>query len=416
MKKKMFLRSLAASALAVATIAASPASAQPFDAQMLMQLLQQRGIQQPTMPPAMAQRQALAPVSDAALAQRFSAWPAAAGPFELERFRDGFSINGRRVLDPEGRIEQYALDRKTGDYAYLVETFPGQYVLKTARHQSGAPVAIATAMRQQGVWMAETATGERLAGSRMILQPRGLTVARDNVLFTWTAGVGTQSFAGPETHSLAAHQNGDIPATGWVLMEKRREAKQAQGGLLEGTSAGALIGSIGRIGAILGVNKADADFALYELATGRMLPVAIALEEKIAHFMSQCRQRNAWLAMCDRMDSMESVFMQDGWPNRQHYFWRVSWYRTEQGPVAVLMENNISRIEIVHLGTGQRATVFERALGIGNWSVRQTADGRLRVEAQLGLERAVMDDALQAFLKPQAPALVPVSAPAANLQ
>lgn len=401
---------LACAAAALPAAAQSPAPADPQA--LLMQLLQQRAAQlgaaaPAAMPAPVAARPAAPAVTEAALAQQLAAWPASRGPFEVERFRDGFSINGQRMLDPEGQITHFSVDSQTGDYAYLVQVMPGQHLLKLARHPGGTPTVVANVTRQGGQWMAETQTGARLNGSRLILAPRGLMVARDNVLFAWTAGSGIQSYAAPETHAMAAHQHGDIAATGWVLMEKRAEAKESEGGLLGGTSLGALVGSVKRLGAAVGINGADTDYALFHLASRQMVPLGIAMEEKQAQFMSQCRQRNVWVSMCDRMDSLESLYGQDGYPNRGHYFWRVSWYATPRGPVAVVMENGIRKIDAIQLGTDQRATVFERALGIGNWSARQTADGRVRVQAQLGLDSGVNEDVAALFPSTVAAAAAP---------
>jgi len=386
--------------LAITTLSSQPIQAQTFSPRELieMQLQQQRqrGVNPQSGYHALP-KPAVASVTPQSLAQTLAKWPSIAGPFEVLPFRDGFSINGERILDPEGKMVKYALDSQTGDYAYMTQTTPTTFSIKLARHKAGSPVLVATATRHAGAWMVETATGERLNGAQLVLHPRGLIVARDSALFQWTAGSAIQSHAVPESFNLAAHQNGDIAGTQWVLLEKLKEDKQQEGGILAGTPFGELLGSAKRIGTILGVNASDSDYALFNLANGQMVSLGLSMEEKTAHFMSLCRTRNVWVAQCEQMDSMDSLFMQDGGANRTHYFWRVSWHRTGQGTVAVVMENGISKISAINLNTNQRARVFERALGIGNWSARQTANGAIRVDAQLGLDRGVQEDVRQLF-------------------
>lgn len=371
------------------------AEAQTMDPQMLQnlqQLLQMNRLQRPGVVASTPPQPTLPQTTEPALAEQIGQWPAAKGPFEIEQFRDGFSVNKQRILDPEGQIVKYAIDAKTGDYAYLVQRMPGQFVVKVARYQAAAPVAVAMAYQQSGMWTVETATGARLGGNRLLLQPGGVFIARDNVVFSWIPGKGTSNYAAPETHRLAAHQNGDVGATGWILLEKRADTKSSEGGVLANTTAGALFSAVKGLGAALGVNAADADFALFELATGNTVPLAVSLDDKNTQILSQCRQRTRLVSECDRLDLVESLYGVDGQPNKTHYYWRIAWYRTDKGPIAVTMENSIRKIEAVALASNQRVTVFERTLGIGGSSSKQMPDGRVQVTARLGFELAVNED------------------------
>lgn len=376
-----------------------PLAAQTMNADQVRQLLlQQMGTLAPAAQPApaLAQRNTAAPVSEAAVGQQLTAWPQAQGPFVVNRFRDGFSINGERVLDPEGEIVQYAVDSQTGDAAYLMKAQPDQYLIKLMRHRGPAPLTIGGATRRAGQWTVETISGVRAAGNRLNLTPRGFIVARDNALFRYQAGSGQKAYGLPETHVLAAHQNGNVSGTGWLLLEKRVETKENEGGILAQGSLGALFGSIKKIGSIVGVNASDSDYALFNLDTNKLLPLTISLTDNNANFMSQCRARNYWVAECDRMDTVASLYGQDGYPNRLHYFWRVSWFNTQRGPVAVVMDHG-SRIDAIELNTERRVNVFERALGIGQWSTSQQPDGRIQVKAQVGLDAGVQEDVVSLF-------------------
>ncbi|MEJ1934429.1 hypothetical protein WDZ92_29895 [Nostoc sp. NIES-2111] len=383
-----------------AALAMTAAHSQQLDAQQLMllqQLLQQqRAPGQPAAQPTSlaAQQQRL---TESDLSTRLSAWPAVAGPFAMERFRDGFSVNGQRVLDPEGRIFQYALDGTTGDITYAIESGPQQYLIKLMRQGVGQPVVIGSAFKQGGQWTVESVTGVRANGSRPTLSGRGFIVARDNALFRYEAGRGLSSSALPETHTLAAVQNGDISATGWVLLEKRMDTKAQEGGAMANTSLGQLFGAVKALGAAVGVNKSDSDYALFELASNKLVPIGISLGEKQAQILSQCRRQNAFVNICDQMDSVESIWSQGGTPNRSHYFWRVSWFRTPVGPVAVVMQDGIRKIEAIDLAGDRQVVVFERALGIGDWTTKQHPDGRVEVRAKLGFETASKEDVASLF-------------------
>lgn len=394
---------LLASALMLSSmgLANTPAAAQVMNADQVRQLLMQQmgGLAQTGQPAPMAlpiQRNTTPQVSEAAVGQQLAAWPQAQGPFSVNRFRDGFSINGERVLDPEGEIVQYAVDSLTGDAAYLMRVQPDQYLIKLMRHRAPAPMTIGGATRRAGQWTVETISGVRAAGNRLNLTPRGFIVARDNALFRYQAGTGLKPYGLPETHILAAHQNGDVSGTGWLLLEKRVETKENEGGILAQGSLGALFGSIKKIGSIVGVNASDSDYALFNLDTNKLLPLSISLADNNANFMSQCRARNYWVAECDRMDTVASLYGQDGYPNRLHYFWRVSWFNTQRGPVAVVMDHG-SRIDAIELNTDRRVNVFERALGIGQWSSSQLPDGRIQVKAQIGLDTGVQEDVVSLF-------------------
>jgi hypothetical protein len=373
------------------------AQAQTLTSEQFRQLLQRQlggfpAAEQPA--PMLVKQNSPAQVSETALAKQLSSWPKTRGPFTVERFRDGFSINGERVLDPEGEITLYSVDSKTGDAAYLMKTQPDQYLIKLMRHRAAAPLTIAVVARQAGSWTVETISGVRVAGNRLNLTSQGFIVARDNALFRYQAGTGLRPFGLPETHMLATHQNGDVSGTGWILLEKRIETKQSEGGILAQGSLGALMGSLKKIGSIVGVNQSASDYALFNLESNKLMPLTISLEDNNANFMSQCRQRNFWISECDRMDTVAALYGQDGYPNRLHYFWRVSWFETELGPVAVLMEHG-SRIVAIELNTDRRVTVFERALGIGQWSATQLPDGRIQVKAQVGLDAGLQEDVVQ---------------------
>ena len=342
-------------------------------------------------------------VSEQSLGERIAGWTSTSGPVMVEGFRDGFSIGGKRVLDPEGPIYRYAVDSKTGNAAYLVQTQPQQFVLKLLHHASGEVVQLGTASRQAGGWSVQTVTGVKANGARLNVTPRGFIVSRDRALFRYTAGVGLKSFALPDTHTMAAHQNGSVHQTGWLLLEVDPESKKPSGGssffgqVLAQSGLADVATAARRVGLAAGVGKADSDYVLYHYESGRTVPIGIELGDKQTTLLSECRRKNAALSLCDRAESVESLYSQDGSPNNSHYFWRVSWFDTNVGTVAVVMEDNVSKVDALNLDSGQRVNVFQRALGIASWSAKQQPDGKVQVRAQLGFESQLQGDVAGLF-------------------
>jgi hypothetical protein len=398
-------RHLVSSLVAAACVfVAQPASAQQGDPLQMLRLLQQRMAQGGQPGGFGPQGQAAAPaapalpqISEEQLAQKLATWPAQKGPFAVEKFRDGFSIDGRRILDPEGRIVKSSVDQKTGDAAYLIETGADAFRIKLMRHKSGTPITVATAYRQSGQWTVETATGVRVSGARLNVSARGFLIARENSLFKYVAGAGLESYGLPEAFTLAPLQNGNVSTTGWVLLEKRAETVQQEGGVLANTEIGSLWKAVKAVGAAAGISKSDADYALYNLDSGKSVPIGISFGEKQTGIVSQCQSRNMWVAACDRYESVESAYQQDGSPNRAHYYWRVSWFNTPEGNVAVVMEDGITKVDAIHLDTDKRAVVFQRTLGIGDWSCKQEPDGRVTAKARLGFDEGVVDNVASLF-------------------
>ena len=162
--------------------------------------------------------------SEADLAAVFDKWGALTVGVKFERFRDGFSIDDTRYLDPEGRIASYGFDAQTGDFTYLVQSGSGQFVLKSGRATSGhEPIEIGKAELRGTLWSVVTATGKKLSGKSLIPLARGFIVARDNTGYRYVPGKGMTSFSAPDAFSIAALQSGNVSGTGYLLVERIAE-------------------------------------------------------------------------------------------------------------------------------------------------------------------------------------------------
>lgn len=392
-----------AALLLTAAFATVPLQAQNLDnltpeqqKQLLTLLLKQQmggavqPTQAPTQAPAQSALQAAPARTEADLATAFSKFPVLAEGVQFERFRDGFSVNGKRYIDPEGKISSYAFDPQSGDFTYLAEAHTGEFILKSGRALSTEePVTIATAYQQGPLWQVSTATGKRFTGYRLIPSSRGFVVARDNTGFRYVPGSGTTNIVAPEAYSIAALQNGDIANTGYILLERTPESNGTQ----PGNSLGALFSSVKSLGNTLGLGKKE-DYALLQIESNRLVPVSVSLEDKQVQVMSMCKQKNILIAKCQQMDTFESAYEPNGSRHLSHYFWRINWFNVPGRPILVSQEGGLSKISATDLNSGKKVILFERTLGIANFSTVQHANGKISVTAQLGFSSETRDDVL----------------------
>lgn len=331
---------------------------------------------------------ALPVVKDAELSKTFESWKPLEKGVVFTRFRDGFAINGERYIDSEGTITSYGIDSQSGDFTYLAQS-DNKFILKTGRAFSDAdPVIIGSAQRINGVWAVTTVTGKKFSGSRLIPLARGFIVARDNTGFRYVPGKGTSNIVGPEQFSIAALQSGDISSTGYILLERIPDANATSS---PSSSAGALFNSVRALGSTLGIGKKE-DYALLNIDTKQIVPVNVSLEDKQVQVMSMCKQRNFFIADCQKMDSFDSLFQPNGMKNMTHYFWRITWLNAQGRAVLISQEGGLSKISETDLTTGKKVILFDRTMGISEFAVTKNLDGKISVAAQLGFSKETKDD------------------------
>lgn len=352
---------------------------------LLNLLLKQAGNAQAVQQPAAAPTQLR---TEADLAAEFKRLPVLPEGVQFERFRDGFAINGRRYIDPEGKIASYGFDAQSGDFTYLAESSDGQYVLKSGRALSQMdPITIGTAHRQGATWTVTAVTGKKFVGNRLIPSSRGFVIARENTGFRYVPGNGTTNIVAPEAFSIAALQSGDIASTGYILLERTPESNGTQ----SSNSLGSLFSTVKSLGSMVGMGKKE-DYALLSMDTNRIVPVNISMDEKQVQIMSACRQRNVFFAQCAQMDSFDSLFQANGMKNMSHYFWRINWFNVPGRPVLVSQEGGLSKVSATDLNSGKKVILFERAMGIAGFSAKQNNAGKIGVTAQMGFSSESKDD------------------------
>ncbi len=326
--------------------------------------------------PAVAQ----AGTSEAQLAQAIQAWPPKPTPFAVNQRRDGFDINGSAVLDPEGRIFSYAINPVSGAGTYALQGRSGVTIKAFSPAPPHQSLTIATAVQENKGWVVTTVTGQSVFGETMSVLSDGFMVGRGASAFRYRTGAGLRSVAVPAGYFLTPMQRGDVGATGFVLVEKESEAKPGQGNPMN-----EMMSALQAVGSALGATRKE-DYALLDMQSGQLIPLNIPLEGKTIAIHSECRRVNWAISKCKQMQSFESLFDTMGMKNNSHYFWKVQWLPTAQGPIALTQEEGVSNIYATHLKTGQKVRLFNRALGIGDWEVTQGSDGRVGVRARLAFE------------------------------
>ena len=346
-----------------------------------------------------------ADVTEEQVAREIASWRKLNAPLTIRGRRDGFDVNGRPVLDPEGVIFSYAYDVTTGAITYAVRASRGIKIKTIAGIPNAQPLVLASGNQGNSGWELQTATGQQLSGSTLSILSDGFLVGRSSSAFRYQAGKGVQSIAVPDGYSITPLQRGNVGATGFILLEK------------EGATGGSdplsgLFSSVKAIGSIVGVNKKE-DYFLMNIANGKLYPLNIAADGKQVTLMSQCRRVNWAVSECQKAQSFESTYGTDGLKNNSHYYWLVNWTGSPTGPVAFTLEDGLAKLYITDLTTGRKALAFDRSFGIADWNIDQSGDGKVALKAKLAFEWKEIPDAV-GFLQSSNQALNSSSPPNVN--
>lgn len=325
-------------------------------------------------------------LSEDQLARQIASWPRLQEPLSIRSRRDGFDVNGRPVLDSEGRMFNYAFDVTTGDVTYAVKTSRGITIKTIGTTPNAQPLVIASGAMGSSGWEIQTVTGKKLAGNTLSILSNGFLVGRSASAFRYQSGQGVQSIAVPNGYVITPLQRGNVGATGFVLLER----DEATGG---NSDVDKLFSSFKAIGSIIGVNKKE-DYALMDVASGKLYSLNVPADGKQVTLMSQCRQVNWLISECQRAQTFESVYGTDGMKNNSHYYWLFNWVGTPTGPVAFSLEDGLAKLYITDLATGKKVLAFDRTFGIADWNIEQGGDGKVAVKAKLAFDWKEIPDAV----------------------
>lgn len=337
--------------------------------------------------PAHSQNPATTPeagVSETHLAALIAAWPAKPADIRIVERRDGFDLNGRPVIDPEGKMTSYAVDVIAGEVTYAVRSARGLTIKTLSAADPSRVVVIAQGSQTSAGWEFVTATGQRLSGDTFSVLSNGFLIGRGSAAFRYQTGRGVSAISIPDGYLLAPLQRGNVGATGFLLLEREMAGRSAD-------PVKSLVGSLQTIGAILGATTKE-DYALLNVKSGKTHPLNISAHGKDTTVYAQCRKVNWLVSNCQKYLTFESLYGADGHKNNSHYYWLVNWASTPSGPVAVALEGGLSDLYVIDLESGRKVLAFQRSLGIANWSMTQSGNGHVAIDAQLAFEKKNVPD------------------------
>jgi len=303
--------------------------------------------------------------------------------------RDGFLADGKPVVDPLGQIDMFGGDAATGDVAYFVRQSPTELLVRYINvHSTLAPVTVGAIQLAPGVMRFTSSDGQQVvAGDNIIPAGTGVIVARDATVFSYPFGKALSTQPLPPTYHLAPYQRGDVAGTGYVLL--RREISQGEKQDVVKNFTG-LFKSITN-------HEDDKDFALFDVRNGNMVYLNMDEVGENVGSGTGCHAKNAFVNTCRGWETHEALYTDAGIPNYQHYYWRVDWRPTADGPTAVALEKGVANVDVIRLDANQRATAFHRGMGIERFADEPTADGSLKVTADWAFHSHVLADVRSLF-------------------
>lgn len=307
----------------------------------------------------------------------------------IERVRDGLKIDGQPYLDPEGEIIDFASNSLNGNIVYVIKVNNETRMFKYMNAGSNElPIVLGMAEEGGSNTAFKTVTGQKFSGDSVLPTSTGVLIARTASAFLYKPGSRAASIMVPEGYHVAPIQRGDAGSTKYVLLEKDPVEESSN-------PLGSMMSSLGALGSTLGVSEVD-DYILYNFETKNQVTLDVSIEGKKVAEYSNCVKQNNLFNKCSSVDYYNSLY-ENGLPNSEHYYWRISWHSTPQGVFAVVGESSNRKINLIELNERKRATVLERMLGIAYFKIAQKPDGKISIDAQMGFSQEHLDDAVKKF-------------------
>ncbi|KHD05070.1 hypothetical protein PN36_18200 [Candidatus Thiomargarita nelsonii] len=313
------------------------------------------------------------------LAAIFQSWESLDETVTIEPNKKGFTVNGQQFLDPDGKILKYAVNHSTGYVTYLLDTGLGEYVIKSSRVPLvEEPITIATGrISGKGILSIQTNNEKQLQGLDVILLSKGFLIVGRNSVYRYLPGKGFSNFGTPgEGFHIASYQNGDVSSTNYILLEKTKTWSDNSNDPLDNIQS--LWDITIDLAATFGLTTKE-DYMLVNLKTGKVHPFDISIFGKDDHTYSNCQRQNDHVRKCHNMHSFESLYTLNGLhPNYSHYFWRIKWFNTPSGVIAIAQENESHDITLANLITGQKVVAFNSFTGFNaGFNTVQDTSGKI---------------------------------------
>lgn len=335
------------------------------------------------------------PVDAGAIAAEIEKRHAQGAPTVFTPRKDGFLFDGKPFVDTAGTILSFGGDSTNGDVSYL-ETSPSSILMLkyTNVHSTLPPVLIGQIIGAGTANMTFNGMGTAIQGDTMIPAGRKLVVARGSSVFVYTFGGETKTLAFPADYRLAPYQRGDVSSTGFVLL-RRDISNQERSNPITGL-ASIFKEAVGK--------SDDKDYALFSTQTGHTDFLNISESgEQVGHG-TNCTRQNKFVNKCSGWVSQEALYDGMGMHNDRHYFWRIAWMPSNDGPTAVLIENGMNDLDVIRLDTGEVAHAFHRVLGIQSFDAEPTPSGSIKIIGNWMLRQHPIDDVRTLFAQNTKPA------------
>lgn len=308
--------------------------------------------------------------------------------------KDGFLYDDKKFVDPEGAVTAFGGDSTNGDVTYFVTTASGNTLVRYTNVRSGgAPISVGNIRESARGKEFASIDGTRIGGDVVIAGGRRVIVARGNTIFCYTLGGATTTASMPKDYSLAPYQQGDVASTNYVLLRRDIPEDESKNPL------NAVKGIINIAKSAVG-RAEDIDYAMFNVETGHTTILNIGeVGENVGHG-TNCRRQNKVVNKCSGWESHAALYDEMGLPNMSHYYWRVSWMPTSDGPTAVVLENSLKDVDVIRLNSDQTANAFHRALGIQGFMAEPAPEGSLKVIGYWAFDKHVVDDVRTLFANP----------------
>lgn len=323
----------------------------------------------------------LAPMSQAELNNKIDEFGIATNQVNFTRTKSGFMLNGKQFVDYEGTIAQVSFNSVNGFTTYLVEVSSDVYIMKFMQANAKLePISIANVMFDDGLWKVNSVTGKKLTGHNFQLGSNGFIITRnDGTGFISEHKIGVEQINIPQGYQVAKFQNGDVVGTKTILLEIP-EVVQEEG------SISSIFSKAKALGSMLGVNKKE-DYAFLDLNSGKLIKINIPNDGKSKLECLQYGERiNQFVSKCLKYaDPVESLYAKDGTKNFNHYYWRIKWFNTVSGVVALTQEDDLGKIYATNLSTGKKVLVKRYLPGYSEFDAYIQSNGKLKLSAKKGM-------------------------------
>jgi len=293
----------------------------------------------------------------------------------------GFSINGTEYVDYEGSIKQASFNHTNGYATILVETSPDSYLLKFIQATSKEePLTIAKVEFDNGMWKVTTVTGKKLNGHNFQVGSNGFIITRaEGTGFFFENNKGVSQINIPQGYQVAKFQNGDVVGSQTILLEIP-EIVEEEGSL------SSIFSKAKALGSMLGVTKKQ-DYAFLNLNSNKVTKINIPNDGKSTLQCLEYGERiNKFVVKCLKYaDPVESLYKNGGEKNFSHYYWRVKWFNTASGVIALTQEDDLGKIYGTNLSTGKKVLLKRYLPGYNEFDANIQSNGKLTLSAKKGM-------------------------------